>query len=158
MPLLRSLGDCARVRAMPPLSLGERKALSRNNCSGGGRAKFPADLLVSQRAAAARRVLSLVVAFSLRGWGKWGVVSIRRRRARAASFITAYTRRSSNVRTRAMWNVRPFYHPIARVSPPGARMAIPIKLVPLLAPKNNRGLSSIHSRTGHACRATQLAL
>lgn len=46
VPLLRSLGDCARVRAMPPLSLGERKALSRNNCSGGGtRAKFPADLL-----------------------------------------------------------------------------------------------------------------
>ena len=25
VPLLRSLGDCARVRAMPPLSLGERK-------------------------------------------------------------------------------------------------------------------------------------
>ena len=45
VPLLRSLGDCARVRAMPPLGLGERKALSRNNCSGAGRAKFPADLL-----------------------------------------------------------------------------------------------------------------
>ena len=45
VPRLRSLGDCARVRAMPPLSLGERKALARNNCSGGGRAKFPADLL-----------------------------------------------------------------------------------------------------------------
>lgn len=45
-PLLRSLGDCANARALPPLSLAERNALSRNNCSRAGRdSRVPAELL-----------------------------------------------------------------------------------------------------------------
>ena len=40
-PLLKSLSNCARVRALPRLSLTERKSLTRDNCSHQFKRKAP---------------------------------------------------------------------------------------------------------------------